>query len=662
MPLAPLTAADLPTFDAASRREWLSVNGIGGFASGTVAGAAARRYHALLVAALPPPYERMAVLSKVDETVTVGDATFDLSSNRYPNGVVYPDGWRHVAAFAAYPVPTWTFRLPDGTTLTRRAYLGRGKNTVYLTYTLNATPAGAAHATLTLTPLVCWKGYHAEMHPWAGFPAEEGPEVAGWAVRPTPDSPRLRLLAPGARWQKAGWWHENVVHDREAERGQDAAEDVYCPSVATLTLRPGQTVALTATVEEAEPLEATLALAEVVAHQKVLLEAAGLPDGDEAGRALVLTADQFVVDPPGPARQTVLAGYPWFTDWGRDTMIALPGVCLCTGRLQVARDILLSFARYVSGGMIPNRFPDAGETPDYNTVDATLWYVHACGRYVAATADKQFQKEILPTLEGIIATHVAGTRYGICVDPADGLLRAGESGTQLTWMDAKVGDWVVTPRIGKPVEICALWINALRTVAHLKGTRHGKKYADMAAEAEESFRAKFVRPDGHGLYDLIYDDGTPDASVRPNQAIAAGLPYSPLTDEQCAAVVETLTRELLTPYGLRTLAPSDPAYRGTYDGDAVSRDGAYHQGTVWPWLLGPYVDALRRINPDADILALLSPLLDGHLRADYGVGGIAEVFDGDAPHRPNGCPWQAWSVAEVLRAHLAAHKSPRNAV
>lgn len=647
----PLTAPELTPFENAASREWLSTNGIGGFASGTAAGASMRRYHALLVAALPQPYGRMTVFSKVDETLTVDGATYDLSSNRYPNGVVYPDGWRHVAEFTADPVPTWTYRLPNGATLLKRVYLARGRNTVHVTYTLREAPADAS---LTLTPLVAWKGYHAQMHAWPEFPHEEGAEAGGWAVRPTPDAPLLRLLAPGARWARAGWWHEQIVHDREAERGQDASEDLYCPAVATLTLRPGQTVALTGTIEDEEPTEATPVLAQIVARQEGLLRQAGVADGDAAGRALVLAADPFLAAPPGAEqRSTILAGYPWFTDWGRDTMIALPGLCLCTGRTGEARDILLSFARHVRGGMIPNRFPDAGEAPDYNTVDATLWFVHACGRYVAAAADRAFQKEALPVLEQIIEAHVAGTRFGICVDPEDGLLRAGEPGTQLTWMDAKIGDWVVTPRVGKPVEVCALWVNALRTVAHLKGARGGKKYNDMADHAEASFREKFVRPDGRGLLDVLHDDGSVDHSVRPNQVIAAALPYSPLTVEQARSVVSVATRELLTPYGLRTLSPSDPHYRPTYSGDMRSRDSAYHQGTVWPWLLGPYVDALRRVDPAADAGAVIAPLVETHLR-EYGVGGIAEVFDGDAPHRPGGCPWQAWSVAALLQARSAA--------
>lgn len=644
--MRPLDTTEIQPFAQADTREWLSANGIGGFASGTVAGAASRRYHALLVAALDAPLGRMTLLGKVDETLSVGDRKFDLSANRYPNDIIFPDGWRYIAEFTVWPVPTWTFRLPDGTVLVKRIFLARGKNTVYVTYTLREA---AAEATLTLTPLVCWKDYHAEMKPWPGFPARRGPEVGGWIVQATRDAPVLRLMARGARWTSAGWWHERLTHQREKERGLDCEEDLFCPAVATVRLGPGQTVAFVATVETDEPLDYTLALTEIVRHQEALVKAAKAPDStDDPRRLLTLAADQFVVKAQG-VRTTVLAGYPWFTDWGRDTMIALPGLCLSTGRFDIARDILQSFAGYVDGGMIPNRFPDSKSEPDYNTVDATLWFVHACDRYCKAARDRAFQETLEPILEQIIQAHLGGTRYGIKVDAGDGLLSAGERGTQLTWMDAKVGDWVVTPRQGKAVEINALWINALRILAEWKGADGGAEYTAHADRAQVSFVAKFVRPDGQGLYDVLKQDGIPDGAIRPNQIIATALPHSPLSAAQAAAVLETVTAHLLTPYGLRTLSPDDSNYRGTYQGDTWSRDGAYHQGTVWPWLIGPFIDTYRRVHgADADISLFVDPLLTSHLR-QYGVGSISEVADGDSPYAPDGCPFQAWSVAEVLR-------------
>jgi 4-alpha-glucanotransferase len=384
---------------------------------------------------------------------------------------------------------------------------------------------------------------------------------------------------------------------------------------------------------------------------------------------LILAADQFVVQSPNAARTTILAGYPWFTDWGRDTMIALPGLCLATGRAGVAREILEAFAGFVDGGMIPNRFPDHGETPDYNTVDATLWFVHACDHYADTTGDAAFRARLLPVLHAIIAAHRTGTRFGIQMDPADSLLRAGGPNTQLTWMDAKIGDQAVTPRAGKPVEINALWINALRVAAawtrkQTRGSSSGKaliadEYDALAERAAASFAAKFVRPDGRGLYDLLAaPDDAPDPAIRPNQVLAAALPRSPVSDEAARAVLDIATRELLTPFGLRTLAPGDPAYRPRYEGGPAERDGAYHQGAVWPWLLGAYCDLFRRVHGPGEtteqaVADLLRPLLDTHLTA-YGVGSLAEVLDADPPHRPNGCPWQAWSVAEVLRARFQA--------
>lgn len=660
-PLA-LGRADLSSFDDGARREWLSANGSGSFASGTVGGANTRRYHGLLVAALRPPLGRMTMLSKIDESVQVGNKRWDLSTNRYPDGVVYPDGWRYVESFTPWPVPTWTFQLGDGTALTKRVYLARNKNTVYITYTLDALARKTGPATLTLTPLVAWKDYHALMHPWPDFPFQQGAlsrPGEGWFVQATPDAPALRLLARGAVWQTAGWWHEHVTLPREQERGFPFEEDLFCPALATFTLsRAGQSVAFIATAEEgnAAPDDPAAALAEIVRHQEGLAEAAEQIGQSATGRELVLAADQFVVRGAPNIRTTLLAGYPWFTDWGRDTMIALPGLCLTTGRFDVAREILDAFAGHVSEGMIPNRFPDQGETPDYNTVDATLWFVHACDRYVNATGDEDFRARLLPVLHAVLAAHAWGTRFGIHVDQADGLLFAGAPGVQLTWMDAKIGDWVVTPRAGKPVEINALFLNALRVLADWSQKANDlggwAAYDALAERAQAAFVARFVRPDGRGLYDLIRPDDSPDEAIRPNQIIAAALPYSPLSAEQTHSVIETVRTELLTPFGLRTLSPHDGAYRPRYEGGPAERDAAYHQGTVWPWLLGPFADALLRVHGPGEethqaLQSLCAPLLAA--RADYGVGGVAEVFDAEPPQRPNGCPWQAWSVAALLR-------------
>jgi predicted glycogen debranching enzyme len=543
------------------------------------------------------------------------------------------------------------YRLPDGGTLVKTLHLARAKNTVYVTYDLTQ---GTGPVQLRLAPYVCWKTYHTEMHPFAGFPmrSELATDSNTWQFQAVWDAPRLQMKVEGPAstlWSNAAWWHDNMVHEREQERGFDFHESLYCPAVAEITLQVGQSAHFTATIESETPLSAPVVYRDTQRHVASVFKAAKLEtnEASQTQRSLALNADQFLIQTP-EGRNTVLAGYPWFTDWGRDTMISLPGLCLCTGRHKVARQILLDYASHVSEGMIPNRFPDAGETPEYNTVDATLWFVRACGLYVNTARDRKFQQEMLPTLQEIVTAHQRGTRYEIRMDPDDCLLMAGELGSQLTWMDAKVNEVPVTARIGKPVEINALWIHALQVVADWAGKKAGKPYLEVAERACTAFRARFIREDGLGLYDCIHPDGSPDAAIRPNQVIAASLPSTPLVEGELRMVLEVATAELLTPYGLRTLSPSDPSYRGFYGGGPRERDGAYHQGTVWPYLLGAYIDLYRRVNgPDADITPLTTSLLE-HL-AEYGVGGVAEVFSGDAPHTPNGCPWQAWSVAELLR-------------
>lgn len=638
-----LSSEMLADYESCSRREWLSTNDTGSFASGTVAGVATRGYHALLTAALRPPTHRMTLLSCLHETVTVNGVAFDLHTGRYTDGTLHPQGWHYITGFDSLPVPTWQFDFPNGLRIIKRVFLEPGKNTVYVTY----ARVGGIEVDLTLAPLIAWKDYHHEMRQWDGFPLQQGFIENGYQAQATPDAPTLRLLLPGAKWVRAGWWHKNNFHEREADRGQDPIEHLYCPATASISLHKAiESVTFVATIDPEEPRPASLVIGDIVRQHNKLVSTVGSTGGSAADPLLtnlIIAADQFVVRGEG-VRTTILAGYPWFTDWGRDTFIALPGICLATGRFDVAREILTAFAGYVSQGMIPNRFPDAGEVPDYNTVDATLWFVHACGEYEAATGDVPFRDAMAPILRDIISWHERGTRYGICVDPEDGLLSAGEAGTQLTWMDAKVGDYVVTPRIGKAVEINALWIHALTVAWDFAGDESDLVRSKRAAE---SFRQKFVRPDGNGLYDVIAPDGTPDAAIRPNQIIAAMLPTSPLTRDELRAVVDTVTRELLTPYGLRTLSPADPAYRPRYEGNGFSRDTAYHQGTVWPWLLGAYADARRNVyGEDTDLSPIMAQL------GDYGVGGIAEVFDASEPQRPNGCPWQAWSVGEILRIAL----------
>jgi predicted glycogen debranching enzyme len=648
----------LQNWDEASRREWLVTNGIGGYGAASLAGANTRRYHGLLVPAFSPPLGRAVLLSKVEEEVRVEDQLYQLSANKYPS-VVQPQGYRHLTYFSTRPVPTFTFIFHEETVvLEKRVWMAHGENTVYVHYTLVKAPEPLR---LGLVPLLAYKDYHTEQHRWDGFTGDLTFEPDGrlrFVAFPTAHPLFLHVKPPFVFDDHSGWFY-NFEHPREQERGLDFTEDLYCPGRFNGVLAPGQTITLVATVESERPAESEEALAAEVGRQKALLAQAGVTPGDAARETLTLAADQFVVEKSEKvARATIMAGYPWFTDWGRDTMIALPGLCLTTGRHAVAREILMSFAGAVHNGLLPNRFSDGGGGAEYNTVDASLWFFHAVHAYAQASGDWEgAQAEMLPVLKTILDAHVRGTDYGIGVDPSDGLLRAGQPGVQLTWMDAKVGDWVVTPRTGKPVEINALWHNALCVTADLAG-RAGQ--ADLAADcrertaqAKESFMRLFLNPATHSLFDVIGPDGQPDASFRPNQIFAVSLPFPVIEGDEAKAVVDAVAASLLTPFGLRTLAPGSPDYHGRYaPGDPTARDGAYHQGTVWPWLLGAFCDAHLRVYGDkARTRALLGTLLDIGL-SEYGVASLAEVFDGDAPHAPNGCPAQAWSVAEVLRAYV----------
>ena len=657
-----------PGADDALRLEWLVTNGIGGYASASLSGANTRRYHGLLVAALNAPVGRAVLLSRFNETLTLAAANttryFPLATNLYP-GAMQPQGYLTLESWDSAPAPRWVFAPLPNLRLQKTVYMAAGENVTYIAYTLLESPENAAVA-LDLVPLLAWKDYHSEMHAGAAprSIAWEGAKLrvllpGVWNVAPDPFPLTLSVLREdgtpfaGADFDSAPDWYYRFQHPREQERGQNFEEDLFAPGTLKIPLRPGETVVLAATIHDAVPTVPQIVWQTLLVRQVEAVQSAGT---DAFAQSLALSAADFRVSVPGK-RSTIIAGYPWFSDWGRDTMIALPGVCLTTGQTDMAREILLSFAAVISEGMLPNRFPDAGETPDYNTADATLWYFAAIYRYIMATNDLEIlRKTLWPALETIVTAHFAGTRYDIHVDMADGLLHAGQPGVQLTWMDAKVGDWVVTPRIGKAVEINALWANALATMAdfaeRMGDTRKSNYYGVLSEKTAQSFQARFLRPDGKGLYDVLDapPDNAPDPAIRPNQIFALSLPFAPIAPASPLAetILQTIETELLTPVGLRTLAPSDPAYRPRYEGDQRSRDGAYHQGTVWPWLLGPFAEALYKTRGDkAAALALLTPL-QAHLR-EYGLGSLAEIYDGDAPQRPNGCNAQAWSVGEILR-------------
>jgi glycogen debranching enzyme len=610
-------------------REWLETNGLGGFASSTMAGLNTRRYHGLLIAATKPPVGRMLLLSKLEETLVVDGRRHDLSANRYP-GVVHPQGYLLLKEFRQDPFPVFVYEI-EGLEFEKSIFMVQGENTTVIRYELRAH-AGAVPATCTLElrPLIAFRDYHATTHENGALDPRF--EIDGNSVKLTPYTglPSLYLNHSGADIQPAGVWFRNFEYDRERERGLDFREDLFNPLVLAFDLHRNSSASVVAST----------------GRRSAQATAPAPSNGPPLARA----AGQFIVQRGSHA--TVIAGYHWFGDWGRDTMIALPGLTLATGRYDVAKSILLAFAGFVDRGMLPNRFPDAGESPEYNTVDATLWFFEAVRALAAYTEDYDFIRDNLyGVLSDIVGWHERGTRYGIHMD-GDGLLHAGEPGVQLTWMDAKIGDWVVTPRIGKPVEIQALWYNALRAMQDLARrcdrAADSDRYREIADRARDCFAPLFWNEAAGCLYDVV-DGENRDASIRPNQIFAVSLFHKMLPPDKAKAVVDTVERHLLTPYGLRTLAPGDPRYRGRYEGDPASRDSAYHQGTVWPWLIGPFVDAYLHVYGQA-------PHCLGELQryaAQEGLGQVPEVFDGDAPHGPGGCIAQAWSVAELLRCSLA---------
>jgi predicted glycogen debranching enzyme len=640
------TAEQFRDVAAAARREWLETNGTGGFASSSILGLNTRRYHGLLTAALAPPQGRVVFLARIEETVRVGDAAFELGVNQYP-GALHPRGDQLLQSFRLDPFPTSSYAL-GGARLERQVAMTQGRNAVIVSYTLTGAPAAA----IELYPLLACRDYHQLQHenPYVRGDADKGD---GWVRFALYDGlPAVYLCASSFSYRPTGHWYRGFEYAREQERGLDSVEDLFNPGGLTLSLREGEPLHVIAALE---PVDARSAESWLRAETRRRETVVAPFKGDPVGMALARATDAFLIRRPD-GHASVIAGYPWFTDWGRDTMIALPGLTVPTRRLDEARAILATFAYNASEGMIPNRFPDGGETPDYNTVDATLWLFVAAWHLWEATGDRDFiQTTMLPLFEEVIAWHQRGTRYGIRVD-ADGLLAAGEPGTQLTWMDAKVGDWVVTPRAGKAVEINALWYNALRIAATLAGSgRDGQSEAWLAAaaRARDAFVRRFWSENRGYLADVVdTPQGTDDFSLRPNQLFALSLPFPLIEGDRARRVLATVEAHLLTPYGLRSLSPEDPSYRPRYEGDPYHRDSAYHQGTVWPWPIGAYWEAKLRVEGGSTavksaIRAQMRPLIE-HL-ADAGLGSISEIFDADPPHRPAGCIAQAWSVSEVLR-------------
>jgi predicted glycogen debranching enzyme len=632
-------------YGRSSELEWLEANGTGGFAMGTVAGSNTRRYHGLLVASLHPPVERVVTLSRLEESVLGQDGEAPLCTNQYP-GTLYPEGFQSLKEFRLYPCPTWTFQVGQ-LRLERRLFLVPQRQMVVVLY--RASEA----VRLRLSPLLAFRDYHALEHRAEGSEVSAHEESAG-AVRrltfqPRSGFPPLFLHHPGLAFESAPEWHENVEYLRELDRGLDFREDLFLPGSFLLDVGPKTPGWAVATLEADARIEASTV-------QALERDRTGRREfGEPVQARLRAAAEQFLVT-RADGSPTVLAGYPWFTDWGRDTMISIPGLLLSTGKLGVARRVLEGFLGHLDGGLVPNRFPDQSGPAEYNTVDATLWMFQAVHAFLAAGGGRDFLEDVFyPAAREVVEAHLRGTHNGIRADAADGLLVAGGPGTNLTWMDARVDGQPVTPRHGKPVEVNALWYNALRLMerwANELADGPGRaRYGALAGRAGASFERLFWNPARDCLYDVILPEG-PDGRLRPNQLLALSLAFPLLGEGQRHAVLHRVESELLTPVGLRTLARGEPGYAPSYRGGPAERDAAYHQGLVWPWLLGPFVDAYLLVHGSSNETRRHCRGLLRGLEAPFGtgcLGSLSECFEAEAPFRAVAAPAQAWSVAELLR-------------
>jgi predicted glycogen debranching enzyme len=659
-------------------REWLVANGLGGYASGTISGAITRRYHGLLIAALPAPFGRMVMWSHISERLIFGDNdAVSLGAEERAGGALELGGADDLVEFRLEAgLPVWIFRVRDFV-LEKRVLLLHRQNTVQVTYRLRGD---GARPRLELRPAFNFRHYEDPVDALPQTPYEVRALGGQYEItNPETPLPPLRMQLPGcdSAFTIDARRIRQVVYRSELQRGYDYEGDLWSPGAFLVDFGAREEATLVGSTETWDIINVLSPEAVQIAehHRRVRLVEKAQPAAREGVAAeLLMAADQFVITPAGRAEEearahasgdevrTIIAGYHWFTDWGRDTMISLEGLTITSGRTVEAGYILRTFAQYIRDGLIPNMFPDGKTEGLYNTADATLWFFHALHRYLEATHDQITLELLLPRLTSVIDHHLAGTKFNIHVDPADGLLVQGAKGYQLTWMDAKMGDWVVTPRRGKAVEINALWFNALEILTGwLRASGDAAaadRYAGHAAKARASFNQRFWNNERGCLFDVV--DGpekAEDPSVRPNQVFAISLDHPVLERERWEPVMSVVERELLTPVGLRSLSPNDPEYKKNYHGDLKTRDAAYHQGTVWAWLIGPFVDAWLKIHPNERTQARKFLDAFGEHLDDAGIGTISEIFDAEAPHTPRGCIAQAWSVAEVLRclAKTAPH-------
>lgn len=640
----------LQNFNQSSECEYLEANGLGGWSSSSIIGAHTRRYHGLFVAAINPPTDRMVLLSKLDETIITGrDAKsglnrFELSCNVYNGDIIHPNGNQYLESFTKDFFPEWNYNI-NGIKLKKTICIIHDENTVIVSYKVEKTNA---LFTLELLPLMAARGYHELGH--ASPRMHWDADFSDGIFHNRPDGiNNVYISVPGSTYQHTPRWFYNFKYNVEQYRGLDYSEDLFNHGTFSVELTEGDELEIIISTENPKGRSGKELIKQELKRRKKLMK--GHPN-DETIQQLILAGDQFIAKRNRDLK-TVIAGYHWFTDWGRDTMISLPGLTLSTNRFEDAKKIIAAFAQSVSMGMLPNRFQEK-EPPEYNNVDGTLWYFIAVYKYYQATNDKKFVlNEILPVLKEIIDWHFKGTRYNIHVDE-DGLLYAGEVGQQLTWMDARIGTWVVTPRMGKPVEIQALWYNVLKIFAELLRLNKQNKDADLvessAAKAKESFDKLFWYEEKSYLYDVIDENGKSDPTLRPNQLFAISLPFALIDGEKAESILNMVEEKLYTPVGLRSLPADDIHYVHHYGGDQWHRDSSYHEGTVWSWLLGAYVDAIVKLRADSYELRA-KRVVDNfkyHLN-EACIGSVSEIFDADAPHHPRGCVAQAWGVAEVLR-------------
>jgi len=647
--------------EALLKREWLVTNGLGGYASGTIGGACTRRFHGLLIAAMPAPLGRVMMVNHFEEHLIVGDRTALLSADEHGDAPRFPDPDLLEEFGLENGLPVWRWSR-DGVRLEKRVVMPHQQNTTYIVYRLLESPEPV---TLELRVSLHFRPHEGLLNGplaehWSIDARDHGIEISDGRDYP---SLRLQFLGKGELLNDERSF-PGIIYRIERSRGYEYEGTLWSPGVIRFTIEPGRNVGLIASVESWETLQALdagEACAAENARRDRLLEIGDAAITDEFSAQLVLAADQFLISPrtraadearahaTGDDPRTVIAGYHWFTDWGRDTMISLEGLTLVTGRHREAGNIIRTFASYIRDGLIPNMFPEGEHAGLYHTADATMWFFHAVHRYVRYTNDRATLRALLPKLIDIIDHHIKGTHFGIHVDPSDGLLTQGAEGYQLTWMDAKVGDWVVTPRRGKAVEINALYYNALCILENFlreEGDEvNAHRMRDHASRARESFNRRFWYEEGQHLYDVVDEN---DAAFRPNQIFAISLDYPVLDESRWATIVDAVEEKLLTPVGLRSLSREHPDYKKAYDGDLRARDAAYHQGTVWGWLIGPFIDAWRKVHPDENARRFLDGFRP-HIEQAC-IGTIAEVFDAEPPFHPRGCAAQAWSVAEVLRS------------